>query len=596
MNDEIYKSKVEEELAKFDNCVNPLNEREIGLQILNLVQGNEGLAKETLAEQMAFNFEENCEESEDGWDLYYGPLYSISNKEGDKSEFPNIREIDNTILKYWERRSNDVKHPVLKARYSGLVWDFSQKIKEAKASHEVARMHIISILEIAENNLHKDPIYVIPKLKRAQSLALSLNSNDLLLRVNKTILDFEDKVANDDKAGLFGFSFDQLIENKNSGATDHQKEKVINDLENRLKRQIDSDQDPWSIEAVVIRLANYYRRQNRTIEVQRVVDLLGKAFERICKEASAIQSSSWLQRMHSIYLTYGMNQRAHAMSREIKKIGSDVNAGMKEISHEISIDSEKYNLCIEAMTEGNIDDVISRIVSQFVPKKEELKEQLYKMAQKTPLVFNIKKMIQDDKGRPIAEIGTLQSDVEGNVVSQMSQNMNFQAIFLCPMLERFIIRHSLNDEKITELIFRSPIFSAEKKEIICSGIRSYINKDYLVCLHLLIPQIEDAIRNLIEISGGTVFKPNRYLGFQLRNLDELLRDKKFVNCLNEDISLYFRVLYTDQRGWNIRNQICHGIMPREQFTANVAGRVIHSLFVLSLLREKDGSGEEKFSH
>ena len=48
-------------------------------------------------------------------------------------------------------------------------------------------------------------------------------------------------------------------------------------------------------------------------------------------------------------------------------------------------------------------------------------------------------------------------------------------------------------------------------------------------MHLLIPQIENAIRNIIELSGGSTIKSQKgNKGFQLKTFDELLRDSDFV--------------------------------------------------------------------
>ena len=41
------------------------------------------------------------------------------------------------------------------------------------------------------------------------------------------------------------------------------------------------------------------------------------------------------------------------------------------------------------------------------------------------------------------------------------------------------------------------------------GLEAYFNQDYLVALHLLIPQLEEAIRNILEIGNIPTLKPNK---------------------------------------------------------------------------------------
>ena len=57
--------------------------------------------------------------------FYFGPhlMFQDSNT-GEFIESPNRRLITTEIISYWETRINGSKNIILKARYSGLVWDF----------------------------------------------------------------------------------------------------------------------------------------------------------------------------------------------------------------------------------------------------------------------------------------------------------------------------------------------------------------------------------------------------------------------------------------------------------------------------------------
>jgi hypothetical protein len=52
---------------------------------------------------------------------------------------------------------------------------------------------------------------------------------------------------------------------------------------------------------------------------------------------------------------------------------------------------------------------------------------------------------------------------------------------------------------------------------------------------------------------------------------------------------YFQVLFTDQRGWNIRNDVCHGISPVQAFSwPSLTDRIFHALLILATMREREG--------
>jgi len=72
----------------------------------------------------------------------------------------------------------------------------------------------------------------------------------------------------------------------------------------------------------------------------------------------------------------------------------------------------------------------------------------------------------------------------------------------------------------------------------------------------------------------------------LKNFEELLRDERVTGVLSSDVTLYFRTLFSDQRGLNVRNNVCHGLSPIETFGPAIADRIFHALLVLALVKEK----------
>jgi hypothetical protein len=66
----------------------------------------------------------------------------------------------------------------------------------------------------------------------------------------------------------------------------------------------------------------------------------------------------------------------------------------------------------------------------------------------------------------------------------------------------------------------------------------------------------------------------------LKNLEEVLREDCIAKSLSEGVVLNLRVLLTDQRGWNIRNGICHGLLTPGSFGRGLTDRLFHALLVL----------------
>ncbi len=587
--------KLTDLLSYYDDFAGPISEAEISGAIRRIRDGkdNSESPMDWLAEAMAFDFCENYQHEETGWGTYFGPMMVWKNGDGTISESPSIKKITPEIFEYWTGRATQAKNPVMRARYADLVWDFSKVVTGKSAHFNVAHNAIDSIIEIAQRNLHKYTNDVLTKLQRALSLSLMLNKHTRVEKVRDAIIDYEDYIAEDDKPGTWGFAYDILWDNKKVVLTGDQKHKIITDLETRLERisnpSDNSNPNPWAVEAAALRLANYYRKQNLHEKKQYVLLKLGEGFERISKDAAPLQASMWIQHVYTVFLEYGFKDEANRIAVKLREIGPKVAGEMKEISHEVKISSDKIDKYISSLTEGNLEDVLDRIGVHYVPKKKEIEDQLKDLSKRAPISFLFSRQIQDHQGRPIATIGPLENDQMGHVVHQMSQNMSISSVFLRMVMESTITKFALSAAQLVSYIFQAPVFAPSKQKIIESGIQSYLEGNYLVAIHLLIPQIEDAIRNIVELTGGSVLKPSRGGGLQLKTLDELLRDDRISGIFGEDAALYFRVLLTDERGWNLRNGVCHGIVPFDIFGPSAADRVIHELLCLAQVREQKAS-------
>ena len=331
--------KLSSTLQRFSETEEPITEAEIVTAIRVLRKKDDTIEPPTewLAEVMAFDFRENAQSENNPWGTYYGPMGIWNAPDGTAVESPSITKVTPEMLSYWERRAQEVKNVVLKARYADLVWDFSKHVTGTASHINNAYIVIDSTILMASKQSHTYAVHVITKLERALSLAISINDNSRISRVAQTILDFEDVIAEDSKRGLWGFSYDLLWNNRKVNLNEEQRSKILSDLESHLQRvskiSQDSTPDPWAAENAALRLASHYRKENRPGETRRVLTLYGRAFEEHCKSGSPLQVSFWLQKVLSVYLEYGLKDEAEKIARKLREIGPDVISDMKPSSH-----------------------------------------------------------------------------------------------------------------------------------------------------------------------------------------------------------------------------------------------------------------------
>ena len=568
-------------INELDKSDEKITESCIATKINEVTQ--EDLSSESIAERIAFGFSEDYQHKQSGWGTYFGPMMVWVGGDGEVYESPSISSVTEEIVEHWMSRSQITVNPILKARYCGLIWDLSNAAIGKKPEHTVAVNYVNALLEITDKDLCKHPTETIKKITRAYKVASGLNNTSLINRCIESAINLEDRIAEDSKAGLWGFCFDLFVLGKSKYLSEDQREKLIEGLEQRLMR-LSRDSSPWECESAGIRLASYYRSKGKNEEVTRVIEIVGKSFEDACDGLAPIQASSWLQHVHDVYISFNMKDDAERITKKITEIGPKVVDSMQSFSHSIEIPKEQLDAYLESMTNGGLENTLIRIAAHFIPKKDQVEEQVLELAKNHPLTYLFTKTLQDHKGRPIATIGSVEDDLEGHVIHQLSSNLNTNAFFLRHSLKKALEVYNIKVQDLTDFVLASPIFEETKKDLIHSGLQAYLDQDYISAIHILVPQTEAAIRSLVELTGGATSKRNRQGGLQLRTFDDLLRDERVQECFGIDLSFYFRILLTEQRGWNIRNNICHGISPSGAFNPSMADRVMHVILCLAQVR------------
>ncbi len=591
VNKEFEYEKIREFLEQLESISEPLSEHEISELIRNFSKEKFGKNFPDILgwEQMAFDFTENYHENKLGWGTQFGPMFVLPNKEGKMVEYPSIHKITSEIISYWEKRAKESNHPIFKARYSNLVWDFSKKIKRKKAHYSIAQIFVDSAVEIAEKDLHKYPTDVIRKLERALFLALTINDKERINKLKNTIIRYEEKIAEDDKPGLWGFSYELLVKNRKIQLTQKEEEKIISDLEDRFERLLKGSNHFAAKEAALL-LVDYHKNiESYKYKVKNILLKLGSVIQKSADQVSPLVGSAWLEELYHFYLQFGLKEEANKILIKIKEISENIPSEMKKIEAKVEIPKDEIDKFINNLIEGGLRTALQKVTIYYIPEKNKVINQLKDLSQKAPISFLFTRKILDEEGREIAQIGPLQEDIDGHIIHQISQNMQFESHFLRETISRLIEKFNLSAKVIIDYLYESPIFDERRKGFFEIGIDAYLNNQFMIALHILIPQIEAMIRNLAEMIGLPVLKPSRAGGFNYRTLDDLLRDEHITMVFGENLSLYLRILFTDPRGWNLRNHVCHGISSIETFNQITADRVFHALLCLALVKEKQNT-------
>ncbi|WP_344730488.1 DUF4209 domain-containing protein [Corallibacter vietnamensis] len=535
------------------------------------------------AEILGFQFMENNLNNSD-WGTYFGPYASFPKENGILFEIPSIKDVNKDVIDYWEERISQVVNPVLKARYAGLVWDFTSKIIFRKPSHHIALIYIESLIRIVEDRL-QNGIDLVRKIKRAISVAISINNKELINKCKEAILVLEDEIGENDKPGLWGFSFDILISNPKIQLSELEKSTILQKLEQRLVDVTsESELNTWASECVIKRLAQYYRKKNKLNDAHRVLRIHGDVIKNKKEYALILQYQGALKNLQKLYSEYGMKNESDELLIEIKNIGAKILDEMQLTTSEIQITKEEIDKIVIPITTGTKNEVFHRLIHFFTPQIDHVTQCLKESAKEHILSNFFGKSIIDETGREIANIGTLEEDLIGNILHYISEDFQYYSIYSNKIFYRLINELNYTVDDFINFIKDSVILSESRINVIRKGVQAYFDDDFIICEHLLIPQIETSIRNLIEQNNGVVLEPSSMDAFQLKTFNKLLLDDIVKYTLGKDIQIYFRAMYTDPRGWNLRNKICHGLSDPDASSRSTSERVLHTLLIIGTLR------------
>jgi len=547
------------------------------------------------AELVAFSIGEYDPSQASGWGGYFGPGFIWSNQEGEMIESPARDIITKEMVSYWRKRLDEVKHPILAARYAGLTWHLPKALWGDQREHGLMHKHIEAQFVAIKNDLYKRKTTGIGKLQRLFKIITSFNDTQYFERIKTLILWYEQTFGLADKPGLWAFSYDLLSSTKKLKMTNEEMQDLICRLEGRLnilKTGIGEPlrPNPWAAQVAAEQLADYYVKQNDMEAVKRVLLAVGEAYEPLFPIVSRIQEYGWLEQVYFLYCKYHLKDEADGILCRLRDIGEKASEGMTTHQHSIEISKDELQELADIVLQGTNDEVFRRIFTQFIPSREIARGQLKVLAKEVPMQFLFPTVIQGTKGRTAAVIGGIENDLEGNIIVRISESLQFFGLFLNFSLKEGEKRGLLTKETVMEFISKSAAIDPIRLPIFERSINAYFDKDYLIFIHLLIPQIEEAIRNMVEKQGGTVYKVRDKI-FNLRTLDDILSEDKFKEIFGEsgeNIQTYLKVMLTDRRGWNIRNEVSHGLLAPESFNAVVADRILHVVLLLGLVRKTEG--------
>jgi len=158
--------------------------------------------------------------------------------------------------------------------------------------------------------------------------------------------------------------------------------------------------------------------------------------------------------------------------------------------------------------------------------------------------------------------------IERKRMVQTSREIDWQiqVVWKIEPARRVIIsEHPIRRADLFTLVGNNPFIPPGHEGIYLRGIQAGFSADWLVAMHLLIPQIEASLRHVLQ-QNGVVTSTLDADGIQMeRDLNQLLWMPEIERIFGPGVAFDLCGILVERFGHNLRNESAHGLVPEAGF-------------------------------
>lgn len=134
--------------------------------------------------------------------------------------------------------------------------------------------------------------------------------------------------------------------------------------------------------------------------------------------------------------------------------------------------------------------------------------------------------------------------------------------------QQLLLEHPVRLQDLRPLVTQSCLVPEGHEGLFARGFLAGFQGDFISACHILIPQLENGLRVFVERALGKVLIKHNDDGTQMAGLmGRILAVPELEGVLGEDLLFDLRGLLIEQDAVNLRNNLCHGLLPDDGFGA-----------------------------
>ena len=278
-------------------------------------------------------------------------------------------------------------------------------------------------------------------------------------------------------------------------------------------------------------------------------------------------------------------KRVHALFLE-KQASYDDH---KEVSFSVDI-TESVQTVKRSFRDRSVADCIYGLAADIKPPSVKwLKAQADELQSKHQMQYLFTKRLVDEQGKVIGkrpgntydDNNGLENSIRITMYEQAKHSQRATAFCLIlPALEQINLDHHISPNDLVDIVTNSPFIPPDRQHIFLRGLYHGFVLDFMVASSLLVPQIENSIRYVLQQHSVIVSKYDSDGIQEEYNLGNLLyKVPQVKETFGQDLLFDLQGLLQERFGSNFRNRLAHGLVTDNEYmswsSAYAWGLVLH---------------------
>lgn len=232
-----------------------------------------------------------------------------------------------------------------------------------------------------------------------------------------------------------------------------------------------------------------------------------------------------------------------------------------------------------AVADQPIDDAFLSFL-HFIPLLDptKIRKQVLDSMAAHPLQSHFDAEMFDAAGRKVGRRPAISDDPEQyelTVRGFMEQHAALErgvrvAGYIAPAMHQLLSEHDIDDAVISSLLSDSELIPAERLPLIVQGVSAGFRWDFSTALHLLIPQIENGLREMLSHRNVTARNMDENGVEEVWSYERVLSHTVTRETLGEPLVFELESLLVGRLGPNLRNLVAHGLLSPNALNSDIA--------------------------